>query len=168
MANIIIRDYQDSDYEALLGLVIEFQNYIAATDSKKICKPYGSESDARSYVDQLIKDLRDRDGAAYIALDGEVVIGFIQGIIDRFKKKDLLYTLTHEPGDHGWIGELYVNPSYRGQGIAKKMVDKLANHFKENGCVKIRLSVMADNKLARSAYEKMGFEERDLELSRDL
>jgi ribosomal protein S18 acetylase RimI-like enzyme len=164
---MIITKYTESDYEEVLDLVIEFQDYLAGIDTKKQVKAFDSRDDAKKYLDQLIRDTLEREGAFFLAKSDNEVIGFIQGIVDR-NTDNVLYTLTHHhPGAHGWIGEVYVKPSHRGSGISRQLVDKITEHFKSNNCVSVRLLVMADNALARAAYAHLGFDERDLELSKD-
>ena len=164
---VTIANFETSDYEQVLDLIIEFQDYIVETDTQKHCKLFDSRDDAKKYLDQMLKDILEREGVIYLAKQDSEVIGLIQGIINR-NKDDALYALTHNPGAHGWIGELYIKPSHRGTGISRRLVDKLAAYFKTNGCISIRLMVMADNKQARQAYDHLNFIERDLELSKDL
>jgi len=163
-----ITNYQPSDYEQTLDLIIEFQDYIASIDTKKQCKPFESRDDAKKYLDQLIRDTHEKEGAFYLAKEGNEVIGLIQGIIDR-NTDNILYTLTHyNPGAQGWIGEIFVKPSHRGTGIARQLADKITTHFQANNCTSIRLLVLSDNTQARQAYAHLGFTERDQELSKDL
>jgi ribosomal protein S18 acetylase RimI-like enzyme len=165
---MIITKYTESDYEQTLELIIEFQDYLAEIDTKKQVKAFDSRDDAKKYLDQLIRDTVEREGAFYLAKQDDEIVGFIQGIIDR-NQDNVLYTLTHHnPGAYGWIGVLYIKPNHRGSGISRQLVDKITTHFKSNNCISVRLLVMADNALARSAYTHLGFAERDLELSKDL
>ena len=167
MIKISINDYKESDFSHLVTLVNEFQDYISAADSKKTCRRFHNQSEAETYTKQMLQDVTEREGVCYIATTEEQVIGFILGVIDRHKD-DPLYILSHHTGDHGWIGEVYVRPEYRGQGAARLLIEKISEYFKAKGCTNIRLSVLADNQLARKAYDKIGFTERDIELSKDL
>lgn len=164
---INIRQFNQNDFDETIGLIIDFQNYIAAKDRKSNCTPFQSQKEAGAYLRQLLDDVARREGRFFVAEDNGQLVGFIQGIIDRHTD-DTLYVLSHKPGAHGWIGELYVKQEYRGQGIAKKLISNLAKYFRENGCISMRLSVLADNELAIGVYEKIGFETRDLELAIDL
>jgi len=164
---IKIRPFNDNDLETVIHLVDDFQNYISATDKKSNCTPFQSQKEAEIYLRQLLDDVTRQEGRFFVAEDNDQIVGFIQGIIDRHTD-DTLHLLSHKPGAHGWIGELYVRQEYRGQGIAKSLIDKIREHFSSNGCVSMRLSVLADNVTARQVYEKIGFETRDLELAIDL
>ncbi|MCX6808927.1 MAG: GNAT family N-acetyltransferase [Candidatus Berkelbacteria bacterium] len=162
-----IEKYSETKREQVLRLIVDFQTYITETDTKGMCCEFASDEDAKKYLEQLIRDAQEKEGIFLLAIkDGEIV-GFIQGIIDRHTD-DLLYSLCHKPGAYGWIGELYTRPEFRGQGIAKKLIEKIENYFKQNNCVATRIYVMTDNKLALAAYEKLGYETRDMELSKEL
>lgn len=167
MNDIKIRKYGETDYDAFLQIIAEFQQYIAKTDTRGICCDFKSEEDVKKYADQSLKDVAEREGSLYFAEINGKIAGFILGIIER-NEKDTLYILTHKPGAHGWIGEVFVGPAYRNQGIARKLMDRVISDFKAKGCVNARLYVMADNKLAISAYENLGFEIRDFEMAKDI
>lgn len=167
MNEIQIRKYEEADYHAFVKIIAEFQQYIAKTDSSGICCEFGSKEDVKKYADQSLKDVAEREGSIYFAeIDGKIV-GFVLGIVER-NEKDTLYILTHKSGAHGWIGEVFVLPEFRKQGIARKLIDRITSDFKSKGCVNVRLYVMADNKLAISAYENLGFLTRDCEMSKDI
>lgn len=161
-----IRDYENKDREEIRQLINNFQNFIVKTTKYKLPKPFDLLEDCEKYLDQLLKDTSEKNGKFYIVeIDGKI-IGFIQGIIDQ-NTSDPLYCLTHKSGAHGWIGELYVDEKSRGQGIAKKLVNKINEYFKEQGCMGVRLFVLANNNGAIKAYKKIGFTERDIEMAID-
>lgn len=162
---IKIRKFSDSDYNKIVCLVDDFQNYIVSIDQKKIVKPFDSKEDCKKYLDQLIDDTAKKKGAFYIAESQGEIVGFIQGIIDD--NEDTLYSLSHKSGAHGWIGEVYVDSSYRGQGIARLLIDKIILYFKEMNCSGVRLSIMANNENAHNVYSKIGFYERGIEMAID-
>jgi ribosomal protein S18 acetylase RimI-like enzyme len=167
MGKFTIRAYEPVDADRVLDLIIEFQEYLAQIDARQYYTPFSNREDAVKYLEQSVKDVEEREGAFYIAeIEGDIV-GFTQGIIDRHKD-DPLYVLGHKSGDLGWIGELFVKPVHRGQGIANKLVEAMTEYFKSRGCINIRLKVASDNKLAQQVYEKMGFKPRCHELMKEI
>lgn len=160
---ITIREYQERDLEQIIKLMIDFQEYIVSIDNMGIAKQFDNESDCRKYVEELLKDSAEREGVFYVALDLDIIVGFVQGIIDRHTN-DLIYSLSHRPGDHGWIGELYVDTEYRGRGVARQLVETISSFFNNKGCVNVRLNAMAENKSALKVHEKLGFIVRNVEL----
>ena len=62
-------------------------------------------------------------------------------------------------GGHGhvYVDELYVEPPYRGRGIAKALLAK-ADELKDTLCaVGVRLYVNVENPAAQALYERCGF-----------
>ena len=57
---------------------------------------------------------------------------------------------------------LWVVEKYRRQGIGKVFLDKIINKMKEEGIVKIQLTVSPKNTEAISLYKKAGFNKKEL------
>lgn len=64
----------------------------------------------------------------------------------------------------GYISEIYVKSGYRRQGIGTRLMEEAIGWFKQNGLVDIRLKVFSLNINAMKAYDKMGFEDRMVEM----
>ncbi|MFB5189815.1 GNAT family N-acetyltransferase [Alicyclobacillus fastidiosus] len=75
-------------------------------------------------------------------------------------------TYTNMSGKKGYITNMYTEKTYRGQGIATKLLTKLVDEAKNLGITKIWLGA---SKLGRPVYQKFGFKETNewLELSLD-
>ena len=65
---------------------------------------------------------------------------------------------------HGYLGFMYVNPDYRGQGINKRIMDNLLSWAKDQGVEAFYLDVYAENQAAIKAYEKLGFKSSKIEM----
>jgi len=57
------------------------------------------------------------------------------------------------------IHDIYVEESFRGNGVGKKLVEALEAIAKEKNCGKITLEVRKDNLNARDLYKNQGFTE---------
>lgn len=165
--NLTIRKYQESDRKEIIDLLIEFQKYLAEIDSKGVVTPYDSRDEPELYLKIMIKECKRRHGKILVAFIDDQIAGFIQYTVDRHEGDDA-YNLMHAPGDHGWITELFTDEKFRGQGVAKSLIAKAEKYFKKNNCVNSRINVMTENELALSVYHKLGYENRDIELSKDL
>ncbi|NJM70808.1 MAG: GNAT family N-acetyltransferase [Scytonema sp. RU_4_4] len=55
---------------------------------------------------------------------------------------------------YGYIWGVYVELSYRRQGIAKQLTSATVNHLKEIGCTRVRLDASA---MGQPVYESLGF-----------
>ena len=63
----------------------------------------------------------------------------------------------HKNPKHGYIGFIYVKPSFRGQRISHLILDSLKNWAKERDLKELRLDVYSNNIGAIKAYERFGF-----------
>ena len=57
----------------------------------------------------------------------------------------------------GQVRGIYVKPSHRRRGIGRKLMERSLDDFRQAGCHKARLSVLADNHGAISFYKRFGF-----------
>lgn len=60
------------------------------------------------------------------------------------------------------IHDFAILPQYRGKGLSKYLLDKVAEIAKEKGCCKITLEVLENNHRAKKVYEAFGFEGYEL------
>lgn len=74
-------------------------------------------------------------------------------------------TYTNKSGKKAYITNMYTKESYRGQGIATKLLTKLVAEAKTAGIIKIWLGA---SKLGRPVYKKFGFKEADEWLELDI
>jgi len=61
---------------------------------------------------------------------------------------------TNKTGKKAYISNMYTTDSYRGQGIAKKLLTKLVEEVKISGVSKIWLGA---SKMGKPVYKKFGF-----------
>ncbi|MGG0746123.1 GNAT family N-acetyltransferase [Priestia megaterium] len=64
----------------------------------------------------------------------------------------------------GFIYELYVVPEYRGQGLAKPLIQKAIDELSFKGYPEIRLSVHAGN-FAQHVYRDLGFVDKQISMT---
>jgi len=63
-----------------------------------------------------------------------------------------------ETADKLHLGNFYVDPAYRGTGLADDLVARAIQHAREDGAVELSLDVDVDNDRALAYYEKLGFD----------
>jgi ribosomal protein S18 acetylase RimI-like enzyme len=56
-----------------------------------------------------------------------------------------------------WIGLLVIDPTIRGKGIGRKLVDGLARYVEQQGGKAMMLGVVQDNQPAYEFWQRMGF-----------
>ncbi|WP_394495006.1 GNAT family N-acetyltransferase [Shewanella sp. ENK2] len=69
---------------------------------------------------------------------------------------------------HCYLGFMFVESEYRGQGINKCLIDKLVHWSKEQGVLDFYLDVYDANDAAIRAYEKVGFTKTLVEMKLNL
>ena len=59
--------------------------------------------------------------------------------------------------EYGELKRMYVRPRFRGLGLAKAIVDRLADHARSHGVRLLRLETGVHQHAAIALYERMGF-----------
>ena len=57
------------------------------------------------------------------------------------------------------IHDVFVEPSHRGRGLSRKLIEKMKETAQLNGCCKLTLEVRTDNPVAQGCYRSEGFKE---------
>ncbi len=55
-----------------------------------------------------------------------------------------------------WIEEIYVRPAFRGQGVARALLQRVAALALRRGCARLDFSVLDWNELAHEFYRRVG------------
>lgn len=92
------------------------------------------------------KYLRRNPTTSFVALDGERVIGVI---------------MAGHDGRRGFIHHTAVLPDYRGQGIARELVNHAMDALEAEGIHKVALVAFARNEIGNGFWQKIGFEKRE-------
>jgi GNAT superfamily N-acetyltransferase len=152
-----IRPATERDLDALYGCWHAFAVAMADMD------PYDelADRDRRAPQDEYRREaLADDDRRVLVGTDEtDTIAGYV--------------TAEREPsppvfarGDRVNVGELYVRPPHRGEGLADRLLDRVVAWGRDRGCERLSLSVNVDNERARAFYERRGFEPRRLKLDR--
>ena len=110
-------------------------------------------SDDYKYSEDIVNNSREYflngDQTTVLVLDGDKVIGCAS-----MSYMTIMPTFSHPSGKRAHLMNVYTNPSYRRQGIARKMVNMLIDDAWSKGATEISLDA---TKLGRPLYESMGF-----------
>jgi GNAT superfamily N-acetyltransferase len=69
----------------------------------------------------------------------------------------------HRPGARGYIGLLAVDPSRKGQGIGRLLMQAAEDWCRESGCTAVELSVVSLRQELFPFYGALGYEEHSVE-----
>jgi len=164
-----IRLFHPKDRAAIDELVANLHAHFAQVDSTAESLPFANLRGAHDYMQRMIDDSEDMDGAIYVAEENGQVVGFIQGvIIDHQPGQDAIFDAVHAPRKDGWIGLLYVKPEQRGSGIGRALMDEMKRYFQSKNCDTLRLKVLSGNQHAIAFYKKYGFTAHEVEMAKKL
>jgi ribosomal protein S18 acetylase RimI-like enzyme len=157
---ITIRDYDDSDLDAVIELARELQRHEMPMSNH--LKP-PSMLDA-SYVEKTTALLAKHKGRFLIAVSGDQVIGYATLYLH--------VEAVEEPEDFGYtyasVGDLVVAKTARGQGVGKLLLQDCEALARAAGQKYFQLSVLGKNHGAREFYSAAGLEEFYVRLEKKL
>lgn len=102
--------------------------------------------DRERYRDSWRKQLEGETAAAFVAMRGRHVIGYVG---------------THPHEEYGMLLGILVHEAYRGTGIGARLLDRAISWARERGLVSISLLVFAHNERAIMLYRTRGFDQRE-------
>jgi GNAT superfamily N-acetyltransferase len=87
---------------------------------------------------------------------GRILTARLDGQLVGVAVISFLWTLEHG-GPAAWLDEVYVEPSRRGRGIGKQLIEAAMQVASESGCIALDLEVDAGHEAAQRLYQKMDF-----------
>jgi len=76
------------------------------------------------------------------------------------------YCIVTADKDKGEIDSIYIQPTYQGQGIGERLMQKALDWFNERECSELMIYVAEGNESVLEFYEKFGFRKRFVVLQR--
>ncbi len=117
----------------------------------------------RRFEDVLREDvdamLKGRSHVLLAVRDGEPV-GYVTGFVEHDPRRVL--------SRRGIIGDWYVVPEARGEGIGRQLCDALVARFEAEGCAVLEMATWPFNAKTRRAIEALGFDEIQITYRRAL
>ena len=114
----------------------------------------------------LVNELEDHLASLYAA---ESRHGFS---VDKLIKENVAFFVVRVDGapagcggiklfgtEFGELKRMYVRPAFRGRGIGRMLVDRLAEHARTHGITTLRLETGIHQREAIALYEKLGFKQ---------
>ena len=96
-----------------------------------------------------------------ILQDVPFLVGFLIGTVER---EIPIYRLR----EYGFVQDLWVEPDYRNEGLARQMMTLAVERFGAIGVTQVRLDVLVSNDPARKLFEACGFRPTVLEMLLEL
>ncbi len=108
--------------------------------------------------------VRAEDGRSVFLVaerEGKGIVGFLIGTAER-------EVPIYRVAEYGFIHDLWVEPEYRNEGVARQMVMLAIETFRERGMGQVRLDTAMKNEAARKLFESCGFRGSVVEMLMEL
>ena len=151
---MIIRSAQLTDIPDLLPMIAKICAMHENWDIAKYGFLPNPEKRYESWLKRLIQNSRD---LCLIAEVDQQQIGFLIGTIEQ---EIPIYRLK----EYAFIHDLWIEPEYRRSGIAKQLVQRSINHFRQLEIAQIRLDTAQINEAARQLFAECGFRISTIEM----
>ncbi len=158
-----IIEYNYNYDEQIKDLLVELQNYLVDIDNWNTQIMHPNYRDENFKLD--MNKIQNFNGKIYLAIENDIVVGLIMGIIEE---KDEIDKITNDCAKTGSVIELIIKNDNRGNGIGKSLLEKMEEYFKSVDCKRINIEVFGPNKEALNFYEKNGYIVRDMIVSKQI
>ena len=155
-----IRDFNDhTDVEGLKACVIELQDYERRLDQRM---PSGAQI-VDAYVPEMLKRCAKYHGKILVADQDEEIAGYAT-VWTKFQSEEI------EDGDMecGVVADLVVREGFRNRGIGRELLIAAEKQVIAAGVRRLRIGVLAQNRVARQLYKSFGFSDYLLQLEKEL
>ena len=157
----MIIEYDMQYDEQIKDLLVELQNYLIDIDDwhTQVMLPEYRENSFKMDM----KKIEKQNGKIYLAIENDIVIGLIMGVVEV---KDEIDKLTNDCAKTGSVIELIVKNNIRGNDIEKSLLEKIEEYFKSINCKRINIEVFGPNKKGLNFYKKNDYITRDIIVSK--
>jgi len=146
-----VRRYEASDRQAVLDLAPRLTEGVA-----RWRPPAGVLAAVTGWVVEALERSAESGRFVYVAEVDGAIAGFVSG-----------EERTHWSGEHElYVGELAVSTQYEGHGVGRALIDTVTDHARRLGLTTLTLDTGAANAPARAFYNRLGFEEEDVKLTK--
>ncbi len=144
---MLIRPATAADVPAVLPMVEAISSLHEKWDPDKYTKVGNIAEMYRSWLASRTKDGK----SVFLVAEREgVLVGFLVATIEH---EIPIYKIDQ----YAFIHDLWVDATYRNEGIARQMVTLAIERFTEMGVKQVRLETAATNDAARTLFSKCGF-----------
>ena len=154
-------EYEEAHKEQAKDLLVELQTHLASLDETGVLVL--KENYREDYFAYLMGEIEKHEGKMFLARNAEGILGLVVCKIFQGGEEQ---SLTTSCPKIGFISDLVVTKKERGRGIGTALLTAAEKYFAERGCDSMKLEVFASNTSARHLYEKFGFAENCLYLSK--
>ena len=144
-----IRPARAEDVPAVLPMVETLCRLHESWDAAK----YSFLPDIPQMYDSWLRERANHRRSVFLVAETfapQKIVGFLIGSVER---EIPIYRLK----EFGFLHDLWVEPEYRHEGVARQMVMLAVEKFKQIGVEQVRLDTAAPNEAARRLFASCGF-----------
>lgn len=162
MIKLQIIEYNSKYDEQIKTLLVELQEYIAQIDKEgyNIITEYFKEL----YFQKTMEEINSCNGKIFLANQNKKIVGLIIGVVNNEKENSYDFKAPKRER----ITELIVSQKYRTSGIGQILLNKMEEYLKNIGCKAILIECFAYNSNALKFYQKNGYFNRAIEMTKKL
>lgn len=159
MSECEIREYEARDAAGVEECFVELQ------DDERALDPHlrAGAAVAEDYLRYMFGRCAETAGRVFVAEAAGRVVGFVS-VWARVPSR----AVEEEEYEYAYVSDLVVLRAHRGRGLGRALLQRAEEHAAQQGARLLRIAVNAKNGAARRLYERAGFRERVIELSKSL
>ncbi|MBD2251834.1 GNAT family N-acetyltransferase [Nostoc parmelioides] len=151
---MLIRPATPADVPAVLPMVANICALHESWDTDK----YGFLPQPEKRYQRWLTRLANQEGSVFLVAENQgQLVAFVAATVEQ----EIPIYRTKE---FGFIHDIWVEPEYRQQGIAKQIVELTIERFRQMGVEQIRLDTAAINEAARKLFTSCGFRLSTMEM----
>ncbi|HVF57674.1 MAG TPA: GNAT family N-acetyltransferase [Pyrinomonadaceae bacterium] len=155
----LIREYRPEDGAQVERCFVELQSF------ERGIQPLRAEAKdvSKKYLEFMFKRASETGGKVFVAESESEVIGFVCLWL-RVPENEFV----NMPGEYAYVSDLVLLPDFRGRKLGYELLKTAERYAVENGATRLKLGVLAGNSGARRLYEKFGFTDTEVYMSKKL
>lgn len=156
-------EYDKKYDEQIKDLLVELQEHLIKIDdwnTQVMSKDYREDS----YNIDMQK-VKEQSGKIYLAEQNDRIVGLVIGVVSKLDEIDII---TNDCAKTGIVLELVISKDYQRSGIGKALLLKIEEYFKLIECQRVNIEVFGPNISAHNFYNKNGYIDRDIFVSKRL
>jgi len=162
MSAIEVSAYRPDHREAIVEMMAALQDFERSLSADRT----DGRPMAAAHLDYLLQLCEAHSGQAYVAGEGQEVVGFVVVFVETEDEED--EHLLPEFKRFGWVSDLYVRESHRARGAATMLMQRAERHCADLGLRRLKLSALHGNGPARRFYEGIGYRPYEVVFCKDL
>jgi ribosomal protein S18 acetylase RimI-like enzyme len=155
----LIREYRPEDAAQVERCFVVLQEHERSVEPLRA----PARDVAEKYLEFMYRRAAETDGKIFVAEEAGEVAGFAC-VWGRIAHNELI----NAPGEYAYVSDLIVLPQFRGRKLGYELLRAAEEYAAGRGATRLVIGVLARNTIARRLYERFGFEESQVEMSKSL